>query len=157
MNDELERKVAGHCGRAAILDGILVALAAGGADVTRLNPEALGLIDEFHIGGRQATARLVAEMHLSRDQRVLDVGCGIGGTARFIAAQIGCRVNGFDLTPEYVDVARVLRLAPAARLQLAGETREYASQPEGRSDRAADDCGEGALIGVDEPAPCPFG
>jgi ubiquinone/menaquinone biosynthesis C-methylase UbiE len=39
---------------------------------------------------------------------VLDAGCGIGGTARMLAKERGCRVTGVDLTPEYVDVADAL-------------------------------------------------
>ena len=42
------------------------------------------------------------------DQRILDVGCGIGGTARLIASRYRCPVHGIDLTPEYIEVARVL-------------------------------------------------
>ncbi len=40
--------------------------------------------------------------------RVLDVGSGLGGPARLIAAQRGCDVTGIDLTPEYVEVAERL-------------------------------------------------
>ena len=45
---------------------------------------------------------------MSEDQHVLDIGCGIGGTARFMAAHIGCKVTGIDLTPEYIDIAKKL-------------------------------------------------
>ena len=40
--------------------------------------------------------------------RVLDVGCGIGGPARYLAHTYGCRVDGIDLTPELIETARVL-------------------------------------------------
>ncbi|MDE2007582.1 MAG: class I SAM-dependent methyltransferase, partial [Rhodospirillales bacterium] len=41
-------------------------------------------------------------------EAVLDIGCGIGGPARWIAARSGCAVTGVDLTPEFVAAARAL-------------------------------------------------
>ena len=73
-----------------------------------MTPDDLGPIDEFHIGGRAATKQLVAKMHLAGSEHVLDIGCGIGGAARYIAASTGCRVTGIDLTPEYIETARAL-------------------------------------------------
>jgi SAM-dependent methyltransferase len=64
--------------------------------------------DEFHIGGRTATDDLVKQLHLTKDHRVLDVGSGLGGAARFVASRHGCRVTGIDLTEEYVETARAL-------------------------------------------------
>ena len=40
--------------------------------------------------------------------QVLDVGCGIGGPARFFAEARGCHVTGIDLTEEFVQVATEL-------------------------------------------------
>ena len=39
---------------------------------------------------------------------VLDVGSGVGGPARFLAATYGCRVTGVDLSEPFVDAARYL-------------------------------------------------
>jgi ubiquinone/menaquinone biosynthesis C-methylase UbiE len=68
----------------------------------------LGPVDEFHIGGRPATADLGERMGLTRDQRLLDIGCGLGGSARFFAETFGCPTVGIDLTPAYVELAREL-------------------------------------------------
>lgn len=70
-----------------------------------LTIEALGAVDEFHIGGRAATAHLVAQLELAAGQRVLDVGSGLGGTARYLATACDVDVTGVDLTEEYVQVA----------------------------------------------------
>ena len=39
---------------------------------------------------------------------VLDVGSGVGGPARFLAATYGCQVTGIDLSEPFVDAARYL-------------------------------------------------
>ena len=70
--------------------------------------DALSAVDEFHIGGRRATEPFVKSLELSKASRVLDLGCGLGGPARFVAATTGAFVTGIDLTPEFVETARVL-------------------------------------------------
>jgi SAM-dependent methyltransferase len=106
--EPIEAAVARHYGDADLLARIMAGLAASGADPDHLRPEDLAPVDEFHIGGREATAHAVAKMDLGAGMVVLDVGCGIGGAARYIAAQIGCRVTGVDLTPEFITAARRL-------------------------------------------------
>jgi SAM-dependent methyltransferase len=108
MTNGLEREVAAHYGKANLTARILEALRIGGLDAERLNVKDLGAVDEFHLGGRPATEFLLSRMQLDKQQHVLDVGCGIGGAARYIAATAGCRVTGIDLTPEYIETARDL-------------------------------------------------
>lgn len=108
MSDDHERGVARHYQVSALTERVLKAAAAAGLDIDRLTPDELGPIDEFHIGGRAATKQLVAKMRLAGSEHVLDVGCGIGGAARYLAVSTGCRVTGIDLTPEYVETAREL-------------------------------------------------
>ena len=45
---------------------------------------------------------------MNADMRLLDIGCGIGGPARYFADEFGCRVTGIDLTEEYIAVAQML-------------------------------------------------
>jgi ubiquinone/menaquinone biosynthesis C-methylase UbiE len=68
----------------------------------------LAPVDEFHIRGREATLELANLIALSSDDHVLDVGCGIGGSARFLAENFGARVTGIDLTLEYCELATEL-------------------------------------------------
>lgn len=106
--DALERSVTEHYDNAGLLERIVEALKASGADPDNLGPDDLAPVEEFHIGGRKATAHALAAMALTGNEHVLDVGCGIGGAARFIAAQTGCRVTGIDLTAAYIEAAEAL-------------------------------------------------
>ena len=70
--------------------------------------EDLAPVDEFHIGGRVATKEFLDQLEITADDRVLDIGCGLGGASRFTAQEYGCRVTGIDLTDEYVRTGEVL-------------------------------------------------
>jgi len=117
--DSLENAVAEHYGAADLLARIDAGLKSGGVDPASLTLEDLAPVDEFHIGGRQATQHALSKMSLAASDHVLDVGCGLGGAARYIAAEFGCRLTGIDLTPEYIDVAQKL----TARLGLSTSPR----------------------------------
>jgi cyclopropane fatty-acyl-phospholipid synthase-like methyltransferase len=51
----------------------------------------LAALDQFHTRGILATAELAAASGLEPSTRVLDLGCGIGGPARYFAATFACR------------------------------------------------------------------
>jgi SAM-dependent methyltransferase len=104
----VDDRIAQHYARSGLEEAILAALAASGKDPDRLTPDDLAPVDEFHIGGREATAALAAELHLEPDMRLLDVGSGIGGASRYLAHHHGSRIVGIDLTPEYVQAAESL-------------------------------------------------
>ena len=87
---------------------IFAALAAAGADVDNMTIDDLAPVDGFHIRGREATKELVESARIVAEEHVLDAGCGIGGTSRYLADATGCSVTGVDLTGEYIDVARLL-------------------------------------------------
>jgi sarcosine/dimethylglycine N-methyltransferase len=84
------------------------ALIAAGKDLEHLQPADLGLLEDFHTMGRIATSQLVDLLEITTDNQVLDAGSGIGGTARFVADQCGCRVTAVDLTEEYCETNRWL-------------------------------------------------
>jgi ubiquinone/menaquinone biosynthesis C-methylase UbiE len=93
--------------------GNLVAAIRGGIEslgktINSISVDDLAPVDEYHIGGRQASEDFLSQLDLTPEKQVLDVGCGLGGAARFVASRYGCHVTGIDLTPEFVETGKVL-------------------------------------------------
>jgi SAM-dependent methyltransferase len=97
-----------HYGGDELLASIEAGMDAMGLTSATTGVDVLGPVDEFHVGGRPATTDLCERLGVESDMTVVDVGCGIGGTARFLASRFGCAVTGVDLAPNYVAVAREL-------------------------------------------------
>jgi SAM-dependent methyltransferase len=104
MTDDVAR----HYNDAGLLDRILAALAQAGKDTTRLTIDDLAPLDEFHSRRRRATEELARMLAPVATDRVIDVGSGIGGPSRYLAATYGCKVSGVDLTPAFVAAATAL-------------------------------------------------
>ena len=105
---EIEGGVARHYGSYEVLERIRAGLAEMNFSGDRVPLEALKPVDEFHIGGAEATEALLGKLDIGKDTRVLDIGSGIGGPARSVALRYGCQVTGIDLTPSFVETARAL-------------------------------------------------
>lgn len=73
-----------------------------------VNWEYLAPLDQLHVGGAAATAELAAKLGVQPNIRVLDVGCGLGGSARHLAALYDCFVTGVDLNEPFVQLAQLL-------------------------------------------------
>jgi ubiquinone/menaquinone biosynthesis C-methylase UbiE len=101
--------------REGLLDAMLSALAAAGKNLDALTLDDLGPADHFHGGGKAATDRLARLAGFRPGTRVLDVGGGLGGPARTLAAEHGCHVTVVDLTESYVRTGEAL----TARLKLS--------------------------------------
>jgi SAM-dependent methyltransferase len=97
-----------HYGDPGLVDRLKSALAAFGPEAQRLTVQQLASLDQFHTRGVAATLELAELAGISPDMSVLDVGSGVGGPARFIAATLGCRMTGVDLSDPFVEAARYL-------------------------------------------------
>lgn len=101
--------VAGHyADEVDLAQLIAAALVRAGKDLTKLSPADLAAVDEFHVRGRAATLELAGTLDLQPGARVLDIGSGLGGPARTIAAAHGCHVTGIDLTAAFCLAATTL-------------------------------------------------
>ena len=72
--------------------------------------------DQYHYFGAQAVDEAIRALAIGAKSRVLDVGSGLGGPARYIADQTGCRITALELQSDLDQVARSL----TARCGLAG-------------------------------------
>jgi SAM-dependent methyltransferase len=91
-----------------VLPRIRAGLVQLGHTGDRVPLDVLKPVDEFHIGGAEATIALLDKLSVGKDMRVLDIGSGIGGPARLVATRYGSHVTGVDLTPAFVEAARSL-------------------------------------------------
>jgi len=104
---DIEQQVASYYTRDKLEDKIVGLLRSAGKNLEQLRADDLAAVDEFHLGGREATQAFADFMQLHPGMHLLDVGCGIGGPARYFGGR-GCRVTGIDLTDEFVRVAQSL-------------------------------------------------
>lgn len=108
MPNPLEDRIAAQYRKSELLDAIVDGLERSGVDPKAPSIEDLAPVDEFHTAGRITTLKALAMTPIKAGMHILDAGCGIGGTARCLAKDKGCRVSGIDLTPDYIDVAQAL-------------------------------------------------
>jgi len=111
---------------------------SGVADGHNLSPSDIAAVDQFHVGGLEATQDLARLFSPSRGSYVLDIGSGLGGPSRYLAANYGCRVIGIDITEEYCRVASALgaRMGLEDRVEYRrGDARELLF-PDGTFDGA---------------------
>lgn len=98
--------VASHYSRDNLTEAVRRGLQDLGKDLSALSVEDLSEIDQLHVRGAEATRELAEGLEVSADDQVLDVGCGIGGPSRLLAAGHGCRVTGVDITEAYCRLAQ---------------------------------------------------
>lgn len=104
-------------GKEDLIGRIFSALADAGKDLDNLSFDDLSGFDQLHFAGREATRTLAHLAKLKSGSKVLDIGSGIGGPARTLAADFNCQVVGIDITEEYVNAAEIL----TDRLGLSGQ------------------------------------
>jgi SAM-dependent methyltransferase len=97
-----------HYSRPELSARILDALKSAGIDDDTLTLDDLSKFDQLHYRGRDATRTLANLAGLTSGMKVLDIGSGVGGPARTLAAEFGCTVVGIDITEEYVKAAQML-------------------------------------------------
>src|SRR5262252_1890723 len=133
MTDVID-EVRDHYRATGLTERLKTALAVLGPQDQRLTPKELAGLDQFHTRGLAATAELAKLAGITADMSVLDVGSGVGGPARFLAATYGCRVTGVDLSEPFVDAARYLTARTCQNERVSFETASALELPFGDGD-----------------------
>ncbi|MHC4487456.1 MAG: class I SAM-dependent methyltransferase [Planctomycetota bacterium] len=105
---DYSRAINKQYGQADLSAKILDTLEGAGKNLDTLTPDDLALFDQLHAGGRDATRALATMANLRPGMHVLDIGSGVGGPARTLAAEFGCQVIGLDLTETFCEIAEIL-------------------------------------------------
>jgi SAM-dependent methyltransferase len=105
---EPDKVIQHYGGRDALTARLDEALEAAGLAGRQLSPADLAPLDQFHTRGMAATVELADAVGMGRGMKVIDIGSGLGGPSRYLAATFGCRVQGVDLSPSFVEAATYL-------------------------------------------------
>jgi len=108
MTQNVVDKVATHYAPSDLKSRVAGVLEAAGKDGSNTTVLDLASLDQSHVMGTLATRRLAERAGVRESYHVVDVGSGMGGPARFLAATYGCRVTGVDITPPYLETADYL-------------------------------------------------
>lgn len=100
-----EKAVAGHWASGDVYGSIVAALQSISKPLDALTVEDLAPVDHFHARGFPATVELADRLPIATGQHILDIGCGLGGPARYMAQRFQCRVSGIDITEPFVQAA----------------------------------------------------
>lgn len=116
MEENIQTEFKNHWAKDDVFNKILQALESSSLDLNKLSIKDLSPVDHYHAMGFRATRDLAKLVDIQNSHHLLDIGCGIGGPARYIADKYGCHVTGVDITPEFIDIAKKLTamvVAPA--------------------------------------------
>jgi SAM-dependent methyltransferase len=103
MSDETQ--VARHWAQGDVYARVVSVLQKAGKSLDSVTVEDLAPVDHFHARGFLATVDLADRLPIKPGDHVLDIGCGLGGPARYLAKRFACRVSGVDITGPFVDAA----------------------------------------------------
>lgn len=110
-----EKAIADHWGRGDVYALIVSALGKMSKPLDAVTLEDLAPVDHFHARGLAATVELADRLPTSAGQHIVDIGCGLGGPARYMAKRFECKVSGVDITQPFVEAAN--RLTALLRME----------------------------------------
>jgi SAM-dependent methyltransferase len=105
---DVEAVVQRYYGDRPVLQRIDDALRGAGVDPERPSHRDLWPFDQLHSRGIVATREHAERVRIQAGMYLLDLGCGLGGSSRYLATERGCRGAAIDLTPSFVEAARLL-------------------------------------------------
>jgi SAM-dependent methyltransferase len=123
--------IAAHWATDDVYASIVAALGKMGKPLDALTVEDLAPVDHFHARGFAGTVELADRLPVQSGQHLVDIGCGLGGPARYLARRFQCTVSGIDITEPFVVAANkltaLLRMEGQVRIELGdGQRLPYA-------------------------------
>jgi SAM-dependent methyltransferase len=103
-----ENAIADHWASGDVYALIVSALGKMSKSLDAVTIEDLAPVDHFHARGFPATVELADRLPIKANQHIVDIGCGLGGPARYMAKRFRCKVSGVDITQPFVDAANKL-------------------------------------------------
>jgi len=112
-NQDQYSKLNQYYGRTGIIADIQAAIDTLRRQKDALRDTDLAAFDQIHIGGRKATLDMIADLPptVGHQPRILDAGCGLGGSARLLSQKLTAQVIGLDITHAYCHGAALLSQA----------------------------------------------
>ena len=139
----MANSIANHWGKGDVYGRIVAALEQMSKPLDGLTIEELAPVDHFHARGFPATVDLADRLPIEAGDEILDIGCGLGGPARYMANRFQCRVSGIDITQPFVEAGNKLTALTGMKEQVTIE------QGDGQRLRYADDSFDGAYAQQD--------
>ncbi|MEZ5854537.1 MAG: class I SAM-dependent methyltransferase [Hyphomicrobiaceae bacterium] len=103
--------ITSHYAKDGIAERVLAAVRQSLGPNAPITPDALAPADQLHSRGLAATRELAGMLAPKAGEHLLDIGSGVGGPARWMAAHYHCHVTGIDLTPAFCEAAEKLNAA----------------------------------------------
>jgi len=102
------KTISDHWGKGDVFSRIIDTMELAGVDPSSVTVEQLAPVDHFHARGFPATVELADALPVKEGDSLVDIGCGLGGPARYLAKRFNCHVDGIDITAPFVDAANKL-------------------------------------------------
>ena len=122
-----ERAIGDYWAKGDVYAIVVGALQRASKSLDALTIEDLAPIDHLHARGFPASVELGDRLSVKPGQHIVDIGCGLGGPARYFAQRFRCTVTGIDITEAFVEAARkltaLLRMEDRVRIQHGDATQ----------------------------------
>lgn len=92
-----------------------------------LSVESMFDLDQLHYHGPEAVRTAIDRLGLGAGDRIIDVGSGLGGPARLLASEGGCRVTAIELQPDLDQLAAGLTRRTGLQEQIEHRCEDFLS------------------------------
>jgi cyclopropane fatty-acyl-phospholipid synthase-like methyltransferase len=129
----VDKSVADHWGKGDVFGRVMEAMKAASISPDTVTVEQMAPVDHLHARGFHATIELADALPINEGDHLVDIGCGLGGPARYLAERFNCRVSGIDITAPFIDAANkitaLLKMEQFVDFRLGdGQELPYADQ-----------------------------